>query len=133
MPSSEVAYMNRKQREAADLTRTCLYGLAREYLLSAMIKSTLAAERKGLAQLFSLLYFVQGKRRFPRKDELYDFLSKVIDRNLSLSEMAAEYSLDLDSDPIVDDPETYFLETLETLEAFRRFQEGWSHWIDGKN
>jgi hypothetical protein len=41
--------------------------------------------------------------------------------------------MDLDSDPIVDDPETYFLETLETLEAFRRFQEGWSHWIDGKN
>lgn len=123
--------MDRKQRLTEDLTRSCLYGLNREYLEALQLKSILPAERKALVIIYALLCFAQGKRRFPREKELPEFLSDVLDRNLGILDLTRKWELNLDDDPIVDDPEKYYLETLELLEQIRRFEEGWFSWIDG--
>ena len=126
-----VIRMNEEKLLAEDLSRASLYGLTKEYILALMLKCKHSTERKALVQLFALLYFVQGKRRFPRKDELYIYLSEVLDRNLGISDLNIKWQLELGTDPSVDDPEKFFLETLEMLETFHQLQEGWSKWMDG--
>jgi hypothetical protein len=78
------------------------------------------------------LVFVQGKRRFPRSGELNDVVSDALDRNLSKEDFHRKHGLDTSDEPDVDNPEEYYLETLQVLEKLAIFQEEWHDYLDGK-
>lgn len=114
-----------------NLSRRAYYGLTREYLNKLMLLVPTKSERKGLEAIYALLAFLQGGRRFPKKNEIHRVISSVLDRNLSQEEFADEWGMNWNPDLAIDDPETYFLEQLEKLELIRRLKEGWSTWTDG--
>lgn len=111
--------------------REAQFGLTREALQDLLVLSRLPGERKALGILFYLLEFVQGKSRFPRKEELSEVVSDCLDRNLGKEAFRTKWQLNLSPDPSVDDPEKYYLETLEKLALIARIQEGWNGWQDG--
>jgi hypothetical protein len=127
----ECGTMN-EDKASLDLARSSHYGLLREQLLDLQVLVKLPGEAKAISALYALATFVQGKRRFPRKSELDEVLSDILDRNLGAEEFRSKWQLNLHDDLAVDDPEKYYQETLEKLEILRRRQEGWGAWIDGK-
>ena len=75
--------------------------------------------------LYYLLHFVRGKRRFPRKTELTQVVSDCLDRNLGREDFLAKWNLSLGTEPDIDDPEKFYLETVEKLRLIGELQKGW--------
>jgi hypothetical protein len=121
-----------KTRNSDDvLGRQAYYGLAREHLEDLIVLSKLSSERKALGAVFYILVFVQGSGRFPRKDELAEIVSDCLDRNLGKEDFFAKWHLNPSRDPDVEDPEKYYLETIQKLELLSRIRDGWEGWMDG--
>jgi len=113
------------------LSREAYYGLTREYLENLLVLSTLSSERKALGIVYYLLAFVQGKRRFPRKDEVSEVVSDCLDRNLDKEAFFDKWQLNHSRDPSVDNPEEYYLELVQKLLLLQQIREGWNDWKDG--
>jgi hypothetical protein len=112
--------------------RQALYGLTREHLQDLLILSENTSERKALVGIYYLCTFVQGKRRLPRSSELNEVLSDAIDRNLGKEEFSAKWNLDLQTeDQDLENPEEFYLETIEKLRLIEDIQRGWEGWRDG--
>jgi hypothetical protein len=122
-----------EERDSLDfLQKTAYYGLICEHIQDLIILSVSKSERKALGVLYYLLRFVEGKRRFPRSRELPEIVSDCLDRNLDRDTFYRKYNLNPHVDQVVDDPETFYLETLGKIALVRQLQEGWSGWKDGR-
>ena len=114
-----------------DLSRQALYGLVRENLQDLIVLSVHSSESKALGAIYYLLTFVQGKRRFPRKAELFHVVSDALDRNLGREAFVRKWHLILSQEPDVDNPEQYYLELQKKLQLIAEIREGWEGWQDG--
>jgi hypothetical protein len=113
------------------LRREALYELLYEYIQDLLVLSRSPAERKAIGFVFYLLYFVQGKRRLPRKDEFDEVVADCLDRNLGKDDFSTKWQLDLKVDQAVDNPEKFYLETLQKLQLLQVIRDGWGDWLDG--
>jgi hypothetical protein len=120
-----------KRNSDAVLGRQAYYGLAREHLEDLIVVSKLTSERKALGVIYYLLDFVQGKGRFPRQAELPEVVSDCLDRNLGREAFSEKWHLNPSRDPDVEDPEKYYLETIQKLALLSQIRDGWEGWQDG--
>lgn len=119
-------------REEELLRRDAHYGLIAEHLQDLLVLSSTLSERKALGILFYLLKFLQGKRKFPGKDEISEIIGDCLDRNLGIDEFSKKWNLSKQRiDPGVDNPEEYYLDMLQKLQLLQQIREGWNGWTDG--
>jgi len=124
--------MNKKQSlEEYRIRRSALYGLVEEHLQQLILRSQLPSERKGLGAVYALLVFLQGKRRFPNKNEVSVVISDILDTNLGKTEFVQKWELDLEDDLTVDNEISDLYELMEKLKLIRQMREGWGGWQDG--
>jgi predicted chitinase len=114
------------------LSRKANYGLLRERLLDLLVQSPTPGERRALQVVYALSLFVQGRRKLPGKGELQEICNQILGENLGFEEFSRRWKLNLEADLAIDDPETYYLETLEILRRIQELRAGWEGYIDGK-
>jgi hypothetical protein len=112
--------------------RKANYGLTRALLEKLALQSRTSGETKALWVCWTLTLFVQCKRRFPRREEMDQLISDILDRNLGHQEFCSKWEIVLEDDLMIDDPETYYQELLEKLELISQLREGWRGWKDGQ-
>jgi hypothetical protein len=120
-------------RISPELSRSAHYARIRSDLEELWLRSTHPKEQKALLVLRMLALFVQGSRRWPRRSELDEAISDVLDRNLERTDFVRKWHLRIDTEEGDLSPE----EVGELFDRMARYaawcrDSAWSDYHDGQ-